>query len=108
MAATTEPRRPAARKPPAGWVYGGALGAFFAVLAGFGFQAETPAEPASPVAQREPRQIVVRRVIKTVVIHHRAQPRQAPPPATTSAPATTTTTAPAPAPAPAPLTTQSS
>jgi hypothetical protein len=103
---TTEPRRPAPRTPSAGWVFGGALGAFFAILAGIGFQTEAPAEPA-PVAQREPRQVVVRRVVKTVVIHHRAgrlrqaQPAQttAPPPAPASA---------APAPAPAPLTTQSS
>lgn len=101
-AATTEPKRPAPRRPSAGWVFGGALGAFFAVLAGIGFQAEAPAEPAPAAAQREPRQVVVRRVIKTVVIHHRADapPRQSAPAQTTSAPA--------PAPAPAPLTTQSS
>ena len=85
------------------WVFGGSLGAFFAVLAGLGFQAQAPAEPA-PATQRESRQIVVRRVIKTVV-HHRAarQPASRPPATTTSAPV-----APAPAPAPAPLTTQSS
>ena len=84
------------------WVFGGSLGAFFAVLAGLGFQAQAPAE-AAPGAQRESRQIVVRRVIKTVVVHHRATRQPASRPPATWAPA-----APAPAPAPAPLTTQSS
>jgi hypothetical protein len=107
-ATTTEPKRQAPRKPSAGWVFGGALGAFFAVLAGIGFQAEAPAEPAPVVVQREPRQVVVRRVIKTVVIHHRAAaPRKSAPAQTASAPAPAPA-APAPPPAPAPLTTQSS
>jgi hypothetical protein len=107
---TGRPRR--RRKPSAGWVYGPALGAFFAVLALLAFQVRAGSDPAlgKPAAQApKPRQVLVRRVITRVVIHH---PAAAPPPSSTAAvpaPApATTTAAPPPAPAPAPLTTQSS
>jgi hypothetical protein len=112
------PRRPA--KPRAGWVFGGALGAFFVVLALLAFQVRAgqdpalgPAEPVAQVQKPKPRRILIRKVIKRVVIHH--PPTGSPAPAQTSAPRTTTSSpapapppAPAPAPAPAPLTTQSS
>ena len=105
------------RKPSAGWVFGPALGVFFAVLALLAFQVRTgndPAlgEPAAAQAQ-QPRQIVVRRVITRVVIHHPATsgPAASSPAAVQTQAPPATTTAPAPArtaPAPAPLTTQSS
>jgi hypothetical protein len=114
----SEPKRPRRRRnPSAGWVFGPALGAFFAVLALLGFQVRAGSDPAlgEPAAQaQQPRQVLVRRVITRVVIHHPATPQpttSSPAAVQASAPATTTTApppAPAPAPAPAPLTTQSS
>jgi hypothetical protein len=107
-------RRPT--KPRAGWVFGGALGAFFAALALLAFQVRTgedpalgPAQPVAHVQPAEPRRILIRKVIKRVIIEHPAPPAaSSAPPVRTSAPSTTTA-APAPAaPAPAPLTTQSS
>jgi hypothetical protein len=110
LGSNSEPKQPQRRrKPSAGWVLGPALGAFFAVLALLAFQVRAGNDPAlgAPVAQvQKPRQIVVRRVITRVVIHHPAAatalPRSSPAAVQTSA------LAPAPAPAPAPLTTQSS
>ena len=110
-------RRPS--KPPAGWVFGAALGAFFAALALLAFQVRAGEDPAlgQPTAQAQsaqPRRVLIRRVIERVVVHHPAQSSAgaepaAPAPATTSsAPAPAPEPAPAPAPAPAPLTTQSS
>jgi hypothetical protein len=120
-------RRPS--KPPAGWVFAPALGAFFAALALLAFQVRAgqdpalgPAEPAAAQAQPKPRRILIRRVIERVVVHHPPTGTPAPaqtrePAATTSAPAPATTSAPAPAapapapepaPAPAPLTPHSS
>jgi hypothetical protein len=118
---TDAPRRPAKRA--AGWVFGAALGTFFAALALLAFQVRAGQDPAlgSPQptaqAQTKPRRILIRRVIKRVVIHHPPTSSAAPssPAAVqTSAPQTTTPApapaapAPAPAPGPAPLTTQSS
>lgn len=112
------PRR--ASKPPAGWVFGGTLGAFFAALALLAFQVRAgqdpalgPAQPVAQVQQGKPRRILIRKVIKRVVIHRPPAPSTASGAATpvrTSAPsATRSAPAPAaPAPAPAPLTTQSS
>ena len=69
------PRRPA--KPRAGWVFGGALGAFFAALALLAFQVRAgqdpalgPAQPVAQVQKPEPRRILIRKVIKRVVVHH--------------------------------------
>jgi hypothetical protein len=111
------PRRPPA-KPRAGWVFGGALGAFFAALALLAFQVRAgedpalgPAQPVAAVQKQQPRRILIRKVIKRVVIHHPASNSSAPalaPRTTTSAPAPAPAPAPEPAPAPAPLTTQSS
>ena len=76
----SEPRQPhAARrpaKPPAGWVFGAALAAFFAALALLAFQVRAGRDPAlgpaQPVAQvqTKPRRVLIRRVIERVVIHH--------------------------------------
>jgi hypothetical protein len=108
------PRRPA--KPRAGWVFGGALGAFFAALALLAFQVRAgqdpalgPAQPVAQVQKPKPRRILIRKVIERVVVHHppASSSTSAPAPVRASAPRTTTS-APAPAPAPAPLTTQSS
>ena len=91
-------RRPP-RRPSAGWVSGGTLGAFLAV---FGALAVAGDEPAAEPVAAKPGEIVVRRVITRVVVHHAAPIRRSPSPAAVRpAPA-------APAPAPAPLTTQSS
>jgi hypothetical protein len=113
------PRRPA--KPRAGWVFGGAFGAFCAALALLAFQVRAgqdpalgPAQPVAQVQPAKPRRILIRKVIKRVVIHHSpTASAPAAPAQTSSAPQTTTSApapspAPAPAPAPAPLTTQSS
>jgi hypothetical protein len=114
----SEPRRPQ-RKPPAGWVFAPALGAFFAALALLAFQVRAgedpalgPAEPTAQ-AQTQPRRVLIRRVIERVVIHHLPTTSPSSPAAVqTSAPEATTPApapaAPEPAPAPAPLTTQSS
>jgi hypothetical protein len=98
MATTTERGR---RRPSARWVYGGTLGAFLAVFGGLATGSDEPA--AEPVAAK-PREVVVRRVITRVVVHHDAPVRRSPSPAAVRPAAA----APAPAPAPAPLTTQSS
>jgi len=112
QAAARAPRRPA--KPAAGWVFGAAVGAFFAALALLAFQVRTGQDPAlgsaqpTAQAQTKPRRALIRRVIKRVVIHHppsNAAAPSSPAAVQPSAPATTTTTPP---PAPAPLTTQSS
>ncbi|HET9736576.1 MAG TPA: hypothetical protein VFP78_00530 [Solirubrobacteraceae bacterium] len=124
---TTDARR---RKPAPGWVFGGALGTFFAALALLAVQVRAGNDPAlgepTPkavaAADVRPRKVIVKRkVIKRIVVHH---PRPAAAATTTSsgaapavsAPATTSAPSapappapvPAPAPAPAPLTTQSS
>lgn len=111
-------RRPS--KPPAGWVFGGALGAFFVALALLAFQVRAgndpalgPAQPVAHVQPAKPRRILIRKVIKRVIIEHppaSSAPSAAPAHVRTSAPRTTAPApaAPAPAPAPAPLTTQSS
>jgi pyruvate dehydrogenase E2 component (dihydrolipoyllysine-residue acetyltransferase) len=123
-AMTTDARR---RKPAPGWVFGGALGAFFAALALLAVQVRAGNDPAlgepTPksvaAADVRPRKVIVKRkVIKRIVVHHprpaaaaTASTRAAPTvsaPATTSAPSAPAPAAPAPAPAPAPLTTQSS
>ncbi len=104
------PRRPS--KPRAGWLFGGALGAFFAALALLAFQVRAghdpalgPAQPVAQVQQPRPRRILIRKVIKRVVVHH---PAAAEPPSEAAASSAPSTTSSAPAPAPAPLTTQSS
>ena len=131
-AMTTERRRPA--KLPAWPVAAGAAGTFLAALAFLAGQVRDGRDaalgPAEPVATRQPREVVVRRVIRKVIITHPA-PRAAAPsggsapasggavPAAVGAPAPSApapaASAPAPAPAPAapapapaPLTTQSS
>jgi hypothetical protein len=78
------------RRPSAGWVFGGSLGAFFATFAALAFGAANDA----PVAVK-PRPVVVRRVVTTVVVRHNAPVRRVPETRQVS-------------PAPAPLTTQSS
>ena len=124
--------RPQLRKPGSGWMFGGALGAFFAVIALMALQVRAgqdpalgPAEPVGQAPPTKPRQVLVRRVIRRVVVHH--PPRQAaaaggaapaagaPVAASSSAPAAAAPAPepaaappPAPAPAPAPLTTQAS
>ena len=90
--ASRPPRRPS--KPPAGWVFGAALGAFFAALALLAFQVRTGEDPAlgQPTAQTQPaqpRRVLIRRVIERVVVHHPAESSAgaapvAPAPATTS------------------------
>jgi hypothetical protein len=86
-------------------VFTGSLGAFFAALAALAFGAAGDAPSPAP----KPRQVVVRRVITRVVVHHDAPTRRLPQPAAVgSAPAPAPAPAAAPAPAPAPLTTQSS
>ncbi len=118
------------RKPAPGWVFGGALGTFFAALALLAVQVRAGEDPAlgeaKPVAavDERPRKVLVKRkVIKRIVVHHprpaaaaaAAAPSSGSAP-TASAPVTTSApsapppaaSAPAPAPAPAPLTTQSS
>jgi len=120
---TTERRRPA--KLPAWPVAAGTAGTFLAALAFLAGQVRDGRDaalgPAEPVAAAAPRQIVVRRVVRRVVIHHPA-PRAAGAPSagaatvTSGAPVAATASAPvaAPAPpaaappAPAPLTTRSS
>lgn len=124
---TTERRRPA--KLPAWPVAAGTAGTFLAALAFLAGQVRDGRDaalgPAEPVAARAPREVVVRRVIRRVVITYPA-PRAAAPaggaapsggsaPAAPSAPAAgapaPAPAAPAPAPAapaPAPLTTRSS
>jgi hypothetical protein len=112
------------RRPAPGWVFGGALGTFFAALALLAVQVRAGEDPslgqAKPVAavREQPRKVIVKRkVIKRVVVHH-PRPTAVPAapssgaasaPPTASAPsAPAPVAAPAPAPAPAPLTTQSS
>jgi ABC-type Fe3+-hydroxamate transport system substrate-binding protein len=121
---TTDARR---RKPAPGWIFGGALGTFFAALALLAVQVRAGNDPAlsepTPkavaAADVRPRKVIVKRkVIKRIVVHHprataaaTASSGAAPTvsaPATTSAPSAPAPAAPAPAPAPAPLTTQSS
>jgi hypothetical protein len=107
MAATTEPPQ-VRRRPSSAWVYGGSLGAFLAVFGALGLGADDSVD-AAPAAAKPPapRQIIVRRVIKRVVIHDAAPVRRGPAPvAISSAPSAPAQSAPAPA--PAPLTTQSS
>jgi len=125
-AMTTERRRPA--KLPAWPVAAGTAGTFLAALAFLAGQVRDGRDaalgPAEPVAARQqPREVVVRRIIRRVVITEPA-PRAAAPsggaapaPAAPSAPAQSApapaASAPAPAPAapapaPAPLTTRSS
>jgi hypothetical protein len=119
--ATRRPQAARPRKPAAGWVFGAALGAFFAALALLAFQVRAGEDPAlgpAPAAQQaKPRQVLIRRVIKRVVVHHPPDSAAAPPAAVrtsapapaTAAPAPAAPAPPAPAPAaPAPLTTQSS
>jgi hypothetical protein len=121
------PARKPPTKPPAGWVFAPALGAFFAALTLLAFQVRAGQDPAlgpaEPVAQAQPkpRRILIRRVIRRVVVHHpptgspaavgaRQPATTSAAPAAASAPAAPAAAAPAPAPAsaPAPLTTQSS
>jgi hypothetical protein len=127
---TTERARPA--KLPAWPVAAGTAATFLAALAFLAGQVRDGRDaalgPAEPVANREPRPVVVRRVIRRVVIHHPV-PRAAAPAAggvpaagggaapvaggggapAAPAPPAAAPAAPAPAaPAPAPLTTRSS
>jgi hypothetical protein len=125
---TTERRRPA--KLPAWPVAAGTAGTFLAALAFLAGQVRDGRDaalgPADPVATQAPREVVVRRIVRRVVIDHPAPrpavaagggapvaaapatggsaPASAPAPA---APAAAPAPAPA-APAPAPLTTRSS
>jgi len=114
---TTERRRPV--KLPAWPVAAGTAGTFLAVLAFLAGQVRDGRDPAlgpaEPVATRAPREVVVRRIVRRVVIHHpapssagvpvAAAPSGAPVAATVPAPAAPAAPAPA---APAPLTTRSS
>jgi hypothetical protein len=120
---TTERRRPA--KVPAWPVAAGAAGTFLAALAFLAGEVRNGRDaalgPAEPVAVRAPREVVVRRIVRRVVITHPA-PRAAPagrapstPAPASPAPSTPAPAAAAPAPAPAapapqpaPLTTRSS
>jgi hypothetical protein len=103
--------KPRIRKPGPLPVMAGSFGLFFAITALLAFQMRRGADPAlgapKPVATATapPRQILVRRVIETRIVEHRAARGRATPapPAQTQTPP-----APAPAPAPAPLTTRSS
>ena len=110
------------RRPGAWPMIGLTAGAFFAAMAFLAGQVRDGRDPAlgpaEPVAQKKPRVVVVRRIVKRTVVHHPA-PRTSggaapasPAPVTSSAPAPAQSApAPAPAapaPAPAPLTTQSS
>jgi len=124
---TTERRRPA--KLPAWPVAAGTAGTFLAALAFLAGQVREGRDaalgPAEPVAVRQqPREIVVRRIIRRVVITDPAPRAAAPatgggaPAAGVPAPSAPAQSAPAPAasapapapaaPAPAPLTTRSS
>ena len=125
-AMTTERRRPA--KLPAWPVAAGAAGTFLAALAFLAGQVRDGRDaalgPAEPVAARQqPREIVVRRIIRRVVITDPAPRAAAPSGGAAPAPAAPSAPAPraggppsaapapapaAPAPAPAPLTTRSS
>jgi hypothetical protein len=113
------------RRPAPGWVFGGALGTFFAALALLAVQVRAGEDPslgqAKPVAavREQPRKVIVKRkVIKRIVVHHprpTAVAAAAPSSGAASAPETASApsapapvAAPAPVPAPAPLTTQSS
>jgi hypothetical protein len=113
------------RRPAPGWVFGGALGTFFAALALLAVQVRAGEDPSlgqpKPVAavREQPRKVIVKRkVIKRIVVHHpRPTAVAAAAPSSGAAPATATASAPsapapvaapAPVPAPAPLTTQSS
>jgi len=103
---TTERRRPA--KLPAWPVAAGTAGTFLAVLAFLAGQVREGRDPAlgpaEPVAVRAPRDVVVRRIIRRVVITDPATAPAAPVPVAASrAPAPA-----APAPRPGPLTTRSS
>lgn len=113
---TTERRRPA--KLPAWPVAAGAAGSFLAALAFLAGQVRDGRDPvlgpAEPVAVRAPREVVVRRIVRRVVITHPA-PAAAPAGAAPSAPAPASPAPSTPAPAPAapapqaaPLTTRSS
>jgi len=107
---TTERRRPA--KLPAWPVAAGTAGTFLAALAFLAGQVRDGRDaalgPAEPVASRAPRELVVRRIIRRVVITEPA-PRRAAPAQSAPAPAAAPAPAPAaPAPRPAPLTTRSS
>jgi hypothetical protein len=115
--------KPRIRKPGPLGVIAGSFGLFFAITALLAFQMRRGADPAlgapKPAATQTaaPRQILVRHVIETRIVEHRA--RTARQRSTTSSPAPAARTAPAapsapaapaapPAPAPAPLTTRSS
>ena len=78
---TTERRRPA--KLPAWPVAAGTAGTFLAALAFLAGQVRDGRDPAlgpaEPVAARAPREVVVRRIVRRVVITHPA-PRAAPAP----------------------------
>ena len=92
-AMTTERRRPA--KLPAWPVAAGAAGTFLAALAFLAGQVRDGRDPAlgpaEPVAARAPREVVVRRIVRRVVIHDPAP----------AAAASARAAAPAPRPAPA-------
>ena len=124
---TTERRRPA--KLPAWPVAAGAAGTFLAALAFLAGQVRDGRDaalgPAEPVAARAPREVVVRRIVRRVVIHAPRAPRRRPAARRTAgrraapgararagaAPRRRRAGAPAPAapaPQPAPLTTRSS
>ena len=101
---TTERRRPA--KLPAWPVAAGTAGTFLAALAFLAGQVRDGRDaalgPAEPVAAtRAPREVVVRRIIRRVVITHPA-PRAAAPAAGGAAPAAAQRAAPRPPSAPAP------
>ena len=130
---TTERRRPA--KLPAWPVAAGTAGTFLAALAFLAGQVRDGRDaalgPAEPAATHAPRDVVVRRVIRRVVVTHPAPRAAAPaggaapgavapsapsapapsapaPSAPAPAPAAPAPAPAAPAPAPAPLTTRSS
>jgi hypothetical protein len=122
-AAKAPPRRERIRKPGPLPVLAGSFGLFFAITALLAFQMRRGADPAlgAPAPQvlaaaPTPRTILVRRVIVTRIVEHRARRATATATTSTSVPGTGTgprsPAAPAPppaaAPAPAPLTTRSS
>ena len=99
---TTERRRPA--KLPAWPVAAGTAGTFLAALAFLAGQVRDGRDPAlgpaEPVAARAPQEVVVRRIIRRVVIHHPAPRTEPVAPTSGAAPAPAGGAAPAPQPAP--------